>query len=411
MRPIGNYFVRKISTTLAKDPPEVQSEDDGDEACKGKMATTANTATNNTTGGKVASSPLSLFSLDAAITEAKREATCGSSTTHHRRASVVVASDVPHAANSSSSVVATMIINDENAPPNEKRTIIDNRLHHDGGFLPLGKPRRSFVGTKTMRIPGAVAVVATASPAETTAAAATTTATTPVDSSDDEVEDLNGDGNSLESLSPYSLMSSSTPRPTSARGGIVGNERTTPPGPPPPPPSSVMNYSMIMTTTSLYNLMGGQSDVVCTPLTLELSRVLECPSFDNAPPSPAPAAKVIDEAVPGGDDDTPEDYSMPSAVNDDLPYPPPAEIVRIASPPPPSHPHRRRSRQRTSSRQSMEPSRTRGRPANTSPSFRTSSTPPRRRPRSSCIASSRRHPAAESKIAGKWCSSTSTNGS
>jgi hypothetical protein len=92
-----------------------------------------------------------------------------------------------------------------------------------------------------------------------------------------------------------------------------------------------MNYSTIMTTTSLYNLMGGQSDVICTPLTLELSRVLECSSFDNVSPSPAPAAKVIDEVVPGGDDDTPEDYSMPSVVDDDLPYPPSAEIVRIAS--------------------------------------------------------------------------------
>ena len=116
MRPIGNYFVRKISTTLAKDPPEVQSEDDGDEACKGKMAATANTATNNTTGGKVASSPLSLFSLDAAITEAKRKA--GSAT--HRR-DCIAASDVT-AANSSSSSVATTI-NDENAPPNEKSVI------------------------------------------------------------------------------------------------------------------------------------------------------------------------------------------------------------------------------------------------------------------------------------------------
>lgn len=321
--------------------PSKKNRNNNKRGNKGRMmvATTGTTTTannhNTTVGDAVAvasSSPLSLFSLDAAITEAKWEAACGSSTTHHRRASVVVASDVPHAANSSSSVVTTMIINDENAPPNEKRTIIDNRLHqHDGGFLPLGKPRRSFVGTKTMRIPGSVAVVATASPAETTAAAATTTATTPVDSSDDEVEDLNGDGNSLESLSPYSSMSSSTPRPASAGGGIVSNERTTPPGPPPPPPSSEMNYSTIMTTTSLYNLMGGQSDVICTPLTLELSRVLECSSFDNVSPSPAPAAKVIDEVVPGGDDDTPEDYSMPSVVDDDLPYPPSAEIVRIAS--------------------------------------------------------------------------------
>ena len=51
---------------------------------------TANTATNNTTGGDLASSPLSLFSLNAVITEAKREA--GSAT--HRHAGIV-ASDVP----------------------------------------------------------------------------------------------------------------------------------------------------------------------------------------------------------------------------------------------------------------------------------------------------------------------------
>ena len=46
-------------------------------------------------------------------------------------------------------------INDENAPPNEKRVINDLR----DGFLPLGKPYRSFVGTKRTRISGLVAVV------------------------------------------------------------------------------------------------------------------------------------------------------------------------------------------------------------------------------------------------------------
>jgi len=78
--------------------------------------------------------------------------------------------------------------------------------------------------------------------------------------------------------------------------------------------------------------MGGQSDAICTPRTLELSRVLECLSFDNAPPSsPPPPAKVVDE-VPDGEDDTPEEGSMmPSANDDDLSHPPPADIVRIAS--------------------------------------------------------------------------------
>jgi len=96
-RPIRNYFVRKISTTLVKYPPDVdddrkppperhtdflptQSEDDGDEACK--------------------------------------------------------ASDVP-AANSSSYLVVTTI-NDENAPPNKMRAI-DNLRDR---FLPLSKPCR-----------------------------------------------------------------------------------------------------------------------------------------------------------------------------------------------------------------------------------------------------------------------------
>ena len=78
----------------------------------------------------VTSSTLSLFSLDAVITEAKREA--GSAT--HRRAGIV-ASDVPADNSSSSSVAST--INDENAPPNEKRAIDDLR----DGFLPLGQCR------------------------------------------------------------------------------------------------------------------------------------------------------------------------------------------------------------------------------------------------------------------------------
>ena len=49
--------------------------------------------------------------------------------------------------------------NDENAPPNKKRVIDDLQ----DGFLPLGKPYRSFVGTKRTRISSSVAVVAATS--------------------------------------------------------------------------------------------------------------------------------------------------------------------------------------------------------------------------------------------------------
>ena len=95
------------------------------------------------------SSPLSLFSLDAAITEAKREAD-GT----HRRADVVV--DVPAA---NPSLVATT--NDKNAPPNEGRTV--NNLHGDGP-PPPGKPcSGSLVGTETTRVPSPVAVAAAVS--------------------------------------------------------------------------------------------------------------------------------------------------------------------------------------------------------------------------------------------------------
>jgi hypothetical protein len=48
--------------------------------------------------------------------------------------------DVPNATKEK----ATTTINDENAHPNEKRAIDDLR----DGFLPLSKPRRSFVGTR-----------------------------------------------------------------------------------------------------------------------------------------------------------------------------------------------------------------------------------------------------------------------
>ena len=119
-RPIGNYFMRKISATSVKYPLDVFVDDDDR---KPPPETTG--------GGDVTSSPLSLFSLDAVITEAKREA--GSAT--HRRASIF-ASDVPAANSSSSSSVATTI-NDENAPPNEKRAINDLRDR----FLPLGQCR------------------------------------------------------------------------------------------------------------------------------------------------------------------------------------------------------------------------------------------------------------------------------
>ena len=48
--------------------------------------------------------------------------------------------DVPNATKEK----ATTTINNENAHPNEKRAIDDLR----DGFLPLSKPRRSFVGTR-----------------------------------------------------------------------------------------------------------------------------------------------------------------------------------------------------------------------------------------------------------------------
>ena len=130
----------------------------------------------------VTSSTLSLFSLDAVITEAKREA--GSAT--HRRAGIV-ASDVPADNSSSSSVAST--INDENAPPNEKRAIDDLR----DGFLPLGKPRNSFIGTKTTRILATV-------PAETTGLHG-------VPSIDYAVSDVN---NSLESLTATRSVSTAS---------------------------------------------------------------------------------------------------------------------------------------------------------------------------------------------------------
>ena len=81
----------------------------------------------------VTSSPLSLFSLDAVITEAKREA--GSATHCHAG---IVASDVPAANLFSSSVAKT--INDKNAPLNEKRAINDLC----DGFLPLGQCRATM---------------------------------------------------------------------------------------------------------------------------------------------------------------------------------------------------------------------------------------------------------------------------
>lgn len=224
---------------------------------------------NKSKGRVTAAAPM--FSLDAAISEAKEA--------KHRA--------VADAVNVNSS---SMSINDENARPNEMKTIPYEDLVD--GFLPLGKPRRSFIGTKTPSFPGPVAAAAAAAAETAVAVAAAATDAPTVESSDDEVEDINGvdaaDGNSLESLSPYS----STSRPASA-GKQAG------------PPPSEMKYSTILSGAPLYNLMGGHSDVV-TPRTLELSNVLESLSFDFSSPS----KKIVDEVSKG--ELTPED-SMPFA--------------------------------------------------------------------------------------------------
>ena len=85
-------------------------------------------------GDKQSSSSSSSCSVQSAMTTASK-----------REWSIVdekdyATEDVPNATKEK----ATRTINDENAHPNEKRAIDDLR----DGFLPLSKPRRSFVGTR-----------------------------------------------------------------------------------------------------------------------------------------------------------------------------------------------------------------------------------------------------------------------
>ena len=85
-------------------------------------------------GDKQSSSSSSSCSVQSAMTTASK-----------REWSIVdekdyATEDVPNATKEK----ATTTINNENAHPNEKRAIDDLR----DGFLPLSKPRRSFVGTR-----------------------------------------------------------------------------------------------------------------------------------------------------------------------------------------------------------------------------------------------------------------------
>jgi hypothetical protein len=228
--------------------------------------------------------------------------------------------------------------NDENASPN-----VDM-----GYFIPPGKPRESFVGSKS-----SIAVI---SPV---------VVSNHDDDDDDEVDDINGvsdatDGNSLESLSPYKSYETNTrssSRPTviaTGGGGSIGSgdigggttwttassaSAAIIAGSPPP---SEMRYSTVLTTTSLYNLMGGPADdsSSLTPRTLELSNVLDALSFEfPSPKEEGMNAFDAASALSRGDDDMPpspmEDDSMtfipgddgismssPSPVDDESVYPP-----------------------------------------------------------------------------------------
>lgn len=173
----------------------------------------------------------------------------------------------------------------ENAVPNEN--VVD-------GFPLLGKPRRSFIGTKTTTRSTMMAAVAM--PWFAVAAASATAGVAVVDTGDDdEFEDINGvptidttDGNSLESLSPYSK---SPCRPTSSGGSSDSSSVGQ--------PSSAMKYS---TMSSTYNVMGATSDATLTPRTLELSAVLDCLSFDfSSQNTMADEVVTCDETVPEED--------------------------------------------------------------------------------------------------------------
>lgn len=188
--------------------------------------------------------------------------------------------------------VNSIAMDKENAVPNEN--VVD-------GFPLLGKPRRSFIGTKTTTTSTMMAAVAM--PWFTLAAASATAGVAVVDTGDDdEVEDINGvptidttDGNSLESLSPYSK---SPCRPTSSGGSSDSSSVGQ--------PSSAMKYS---TMSSTYNVMGATSDATLTPRTLELSAVLDCLSFDFS------SQNTMADEVVRGDETVPEEDLMPSITD------------------------------------------------------------------------------------------------
>ncbi|KAL3815871.1 hypothetical protein ACHAXA_010261 [Cyclostephanos tholiformis] len=250
-----------------------------------------------------------LFSIDAALSEAKHQA-------------------VKYSANDRPPTYTTTTVNDENALPNNL----------DGGsflLLPPGKPRRSFVDSKsastntpTPVVPGSLV----AGTGVASASAAPIAEIPPVvDSSDDDydddgdgvVEDIIGvsdanDGNSLESLSPSPSTPSRGRSPASSTGGSgVSSEKgpiagATTSGPSVP---SEMKYSTVLTSTSLYNLMGGPSDAaLITPRTLELSNALESLSFNF--PSPEGGVRCDGTTSSGGDVTKHEDDAMPSSAED-----------------------------------------------------------------------------------------------
>lgn len=243
--------------------------------------TVASTSGKNRKKGKAkgtakASPATSVFSIEAAINAAIAEAS-------HVKQQQQQA-DVPDASSTA--------MDKENAVPNEN-VVVD-------GFPLLGK-RRSFVGTKTTTT--STMMAAMAMPWFAVATASATAGVAALDTGDDdEVEDINGvpdiTENSLESLSPYSK---SPCRPTSSGGSSDSSVAQQ--------PTSAMKYSTMLSTTSLYNVMGTQSDATLTPRTLELSAVLDCLSFDFSSQN-----TTTDEVVPG-DAIVSEDKLMQSKID------------------------------------------------------------------------------------------------
>lgn len=252
------------NNTVASTSGKNRKKGKGKEKAKGKGKATPNAAT-------------SVFSIEAAIEAAIAEA---NQVIQQQQA------DEPDASSTA--------MDKENALPNEN-LVVD-------GFPLLGNPRRSFIGNKTTTT--STMMTAMAMPWFAVAAASATAGVAAVDTGDDdEVEDINGvpditDGNSLESLSPYSK---SPCRPSSSGGSSdssVGQQ-----------PTSAMKYSTMSSTTSLYNVMGTTLDATLTPRTLELSAVLDCLSFDFSSQN-----TTADKVVTGDETATEEDL-MPSIIN------------------------------------------------------------------------------------------------